>query len=270
MKKSKNNNKMMKITKTIFCVQLLLLYNVAIADSSGPSDIIQYQSSAEKIEPEQKFKHFTSGTGFFVSNNYIITNEHVVQGCKNITIRGAVQPGSARIQAIDKQNDLALLKTSANPERIAQLRGDEIPVNAGEEVIVMGYPLERGIRGDYLIKKAVITDPEDVYEGIKRVQFTDSVEKGNSGGPLLDDNGNVVGVVVGKMSFYLADASMQGGIEPEPVKTSSMAISLDSLRSFLSENGVYYRSDSTRYNYPDKWMERKAKQYIVNVHCMKD
>jgi serine protease Do len=262
--------KIIKVISYTAIIYICALYNVSTAGAAKLSDVIEYNSSNENIEPAQKVTHFTSGTGFFISNNYIITNEHVVQGCKSITIRGAVQPGSARIQAIDKSSDLALLKTSANPERVAQLRGDDLPINQGEEVTVMGYPLDRGIRGDYLLKKAVITDPKDVYEGVTRVQFTDSVEKGNSGGPLLDDNGNVIGVVVGKMSFYLADATAENGVEPKPVKTSSMAISLDSLRNFLSRNNVYYRSDSTRYNYPDKWMEYKAKQYIVNVHCIKD
>ncbi len=134
----------------------------------------------------------------------------------------------------------------------------------------MGYPLNHGITGDYMVKKAVITEPEDVYDGIKRVQFTDSVEKGNSGGPLLDDNGNVVGVVVGKMSFYLADSTTDTIKDPTPVKTSSMAVSLNDLRNFLHSNNIYYRSDNTRYNYPDKWMESKAKDYIVNVHCLKE
>ena len=145
----------------------------------------------------------------------------------------------------------------------------DIPVTIGENVTVIGYPLEHGIKGNYLIKKGAVTDTEDVYDGIKRIQFTDTVEKGNSGGPLLDENGSVIGVVVGKMSFYLADSDMSGS-NAKPVKTSSMAINLDSLRNFLGENRVVYRSSSIRHAIADKWMERKAKEYIVNVHCIKD
>ncbi|MCE3231827.1 MAG: hypothetical protein K0R98_84 [Rickettsiaceae bacterium] len=260
----------MKLSKVFYFLTIASLPLVSLADSQLPPNIIQYKTNAEEQGQTQKFTHFTSGTGFYVSNNYIVTNEHVVQGCKSINIRGGnIKPGYATLESIDKKNDLALLRTSINPMRIAQLRGDEIPVNKGEEVTVIGYPLERGIRGDYMVKKAVITDPEDLYDGIKRVQFTDAVEKGNSGGPLLDDNGNVVGVVVGKMSFYLAEA-VENNSDAKPVKTSSMAISLDSLRNFLINNKIYYRSDNTRYHYPDKWLETKAKDYIVNVHCMKE
>lgn len=257
----------MKKNVLIYLFMLSGLSSVSLAESPSSPNIIQYDNQEFQ---EKKFTHFTSGTGFFVSNNYIITSEHVVQGCKNIKIRGAIKPSYARIQSTDKKHDLALLRTSENPVRIAQLRGDEIPVNKGEAVTVMGFPLNHGITGDYMVKKAVVTEPEDVYDGIKRVQFTDSVEKGNSGGPLLDDNGNVIGVIAGKMSFYLADATTDKITDATPIKTSSMAVSLKDLRAFLQNNNIYYRSDNTRYNYPDKWMENKAKDYIVNVHCLKE
>lgn len=249
-------------------IAALLLCNRSFAgveDIVNNEDMIKYHAVDLKLPEKTKLVHFTSGTGFFVSDNYIVTNEHVVQECKLIKIRGGVKDSYAKIESVDKVTDLALLKTPRSPGRVAKLRGDNMPANVGEHVTVMGYPLERGIKGDYLLKQAVITDTDDIYEGHRRLQFTDSVEKGNSGGPLLDDNGSVVGVVVGKMSFYLADS----GVDSKPVKTSSMAISLDSLKEFLKDNGVFYKEDPMHYNYADKLMERKAKDYIVNVHCIK-
>lgn len=228
-----------------------------------------YDAMASDEVKKKKFTHFTSGTGFFITPHQIVTNEHVVKDCKYIKVRGAVKPDRATVVFRDTVNDLALLKTSASSGRVAQLRGENIPVQVGESVTVMGYPLEHGINGEYMVKKGAITDTADMYQGIKRLQFTDTVEKGNSGGPLLDDNGNVVGVVVGKMSFYLADSNMSGE-NAKPVKTSSMAISLESLRQFLSENKVSYRTSGVQYSIADKWMESKAKDYIVNVHCIKD
>jgi S1-C subfamily serine protease len=268
MGENNGKNRILVITILLSLAVSMKIYSPAMAANNQDDNITQYQSDDEESQPKKMLLHFTSGTGFYVTSNYIITNEHVVRGCSSISIRGGIKPTYASVRAVDKVNDLALLKTPQVPERIAQLRGGDAPLKKGEEVTVMGYPLERGIRGQYLVKKAVVTDTHDIYDGTDRIEFTDSVEKGNSGGPLMDNNGNVVGVVVGKMSFYLADDS--SGIEAKPVKTSSMAISLESLRSFLTANKVYYSTDNTIYNYPDKWVEHKAKKYIVNVHCVKD
>ena len=238
---------------------------VALALSIG----LGSYSVAKENEDKKRFTHFTSGTGFFVNQHHIVTNDHVVQNCKYIKVRGAIDPDYATIVIRDKRNDLALLKTSSSSKRVAMLRDEGMPVKVGEKVTVMGYPLEHGIKGDYMIKKGKITDTEDVYQGVRRLQFTDSVEKGNSGGPLLDENGSVIGVVVGKMSFYLADSDMTGE-NAKPVKTSSMAISLESLRQFLDYNRIVHRSSRAHKIIADKWMERKAKEYIVNVHCIKE
>lgn len=231
----------------------------------GDVEPLNITPSSETVQKE--FMHFTSGTGFFVTDHHIVTNEHVVRDCKHIRIRGAVSPGYAKLRSIDKTKDLALLVTNRTPTRIAPLRGD-IPLLENEKVTVMGYPLEHGINGDYLITEAIVTNTHDNYNGVDRIQFTDAVAKGNSGGPLLDSNGAVVGVVVGKMSFYLTDAN--GKEEAEPVKTSSVAVSLDTLKGFLDENQIYYRADNTQYEYAEGWMESKAKQYVVNIHCVKD
>ncbi len=210
--------------------------------------------------------YLTSGTGFFVSNNVIITNEHVVQHCKSIKIRGAVEPGFAEIIGTDKLNDLALLKTTKSPRIVAPLRGD-IPIKIGEEVTVMGYPKTSGIDGNYMIRKAIITNNHDIYDGIERIQFTDSVEKGNSGGPLLDNNGTVLGVIVGKMNFYLSSDNAEVAT---PLKTTSVAITLSTLKNFLIKHNIYYRIDNTIYKYADNYMENKVKDYLVNIQCIKN
>lgn len=278
-----NYNNLMKLTKIIrlfniikvgiFSTLLIFLININISFADSPNKIfspgIVYQKeitlSKSKSTVDQT-THLTSGTGFFVSNDTIVTNEHVVQRCGHIRIRGAVDPGYAELIALDKDNDLALLKTSRTPRVVAPLRGNS-SIKVGEEVNVMGYPLDRSIKGKYLVKKAVITNNHDVYEGVERIQFTDTVEKGNSGGPLLDTNGTVIGVIVGKMSFYLAGSDIEN---TKPIKTSSVAITLKNLKDFLNKNNIFYRTDNTVYKFADSSMENKAKDYIVNIQCVKD
>ena len=209
---------------------------------------------------------FTSGTGFFIDYHHIITNEHVVQSCKHIRIRGAVQPSYAQLVSIDKDSDLALLRTSRSPIRPAALRGSK-QIGIGDSVSVMGYPLEHGVTGSYILKNARITDVSSDSTSSNRIQFTDSVEKGNSGGPLLDASGTVIGVIVGKMNFYLANGSTIN--KSKPIKTSSVAINLTTLKRFLDKFHVLYYTDDVNTPFTTQYMEQKAQQYIVNIHCVK-
>lgn len=209
---------------------------------------------------------FTSGTGFFIDYHHIITNEHVVQSCKHIRIRGAVQPSYAELVSIDKDSDLALLRTSRSPVRPASLRGTK-KVDVGDQVAVIGYPLEHGVTGRSTFKDARITDVSSDEMSSTRIQFTDSVEKGNSGGPLLDSSGTVIGVIVGKMNYYLASGGNVN--KSKPIKTSSVAINLSTLKHFLDKFHIAYYTDDLNTPFTSQYMAEKAQQYIVNIHCVK-
>lgn len=217
----------------------------------------------------QKTVSFSSGTGFFVSSQHIITNEHVVRSCQYIKVRGAVSPSFAELVDVDADADLALLRTRARPSQIAALRGYG-NAKKGEKITILGYPLDHGITGEYLIRQAEVTDIQDPFGKKSHFLFSDSVEKGNSGGPIVDRNGTVVGVVVGKMSYYTetTNASTGGVITQSPVQTASVGISLNTLKSFLNRNNIFYHMDNIRYGYTEQWLESKAKRYIVNVHCI--
>ncbi len=222
-------------------------------------------SSNDNLVP-MKVTRFTSGTGFFVDYQHIITNEHVVNSCNHIRIRGAVEPSYAKLVAIDHKNDLALLVTNNHPVRPALLRGEK-NIKIGENVSVLGYPLKSGITGKYVVKYAQVTDTSMYSDVPGSIQFTDTVEKGNSGGPLMDSSGTVVGVVVGKMSFYPLD--QKGHKINTPIKTSSIAIGLQKLKEFLDKFNVQYYTNDVAISYDKPYMEAQAKQYIVNVHCIK-
>jgi hypothetical protein len=193
----------------------------------------------------------------------------VVRGCQYIKIRGDVKPSFAELVDSDKGVDLALLRTRARPSQIAALRGVG-DVEKGEDITILGYPLEHGISGTYLMRKAKITDIQDPFGKRAHFLFTDSVEKGNSGGPIVDTNGTVIGVVVGKMNYYLEDVRLGGQKQISPVKTASVGISLSALKRFLNRNNIFYHIDNIRYGYTEAWLEGKARRYIVNIHCIQE
>lgn len=210
----------------------------------------------------------SSGTGFFVSNRgHLITNEHVVSGCSKVMVRGAVAPTVAEVIATDKANDLALLKANVTPPRIANIRPNQERVQPGDKVVLIGYPMEHGITGQYAVSTAQVINLRGPMDEPKWIQFTDSAQQGNSGGPLLDDGGNVIGVVVGKAT--LMATSSGSGSEGRVIRKSDVAISLPVLHQFLDNNGIYYRKSTNDYYVSDKGLERRATNYIVNVHCVR-
>jgi S1-C subfamily serine protease len=206
-----------------------------------------------------------SGTGFFVSNlGHIVTNEHVVSGCNDVTVRGSIEPVQGRVIAVDKERDLALIKADTRPRRVASIRASEENMNINDQVMVIGYPLERGITGEYKIERSVIVGLEGPQNEPYWIQFADAALQGNSGGPLLDSSGNVVGVIVGKTQLISRDTRTG---EQQVIKKSDVAISLPFVKEFLLKNGVYFRyNDSTAYYSIDR-VENQARDYVVNVHC---
>lgn len=206
-----------------------------------------------------------SGTGFFVTPRHVVTNEHVISGCQKIVVRGAVEPTYATLIATDSTMDLALLKTEKASPRTAYLRSNT-GLKTGDKLNVIGYPNDHGRTGQYLLKQATVTDPNFIYNGIPSIQFTNAVDHGNSGGPLLDYAGNVIGVVVAKLSYYKRDTNNNAATEPYQIR--GIAIGLSILRAFLQRYDVFIIETSSYDIFSDPRPDERAKEYTVNVLCV--
>jgi serine protease Do len=206
-----------------------------------------------------------SGTGFFVSKyGHIVTNAHVVKGCDTVSIRGAVKPLEAKVTAVDEQVDLALIKAEIMPTRIANFRAYNQALKKGEGVLLIGYPGESAISGQYQVVQSTITDTRGPLNNPQWVQFSDAARQGNSGGPLLDVSGNVVGVVVGKTTVTRRNLSTG---QEEIVQKADIAITLEYLKRFLEQHQVMYQTLYSGLQYASPYMTSLAKDYIVNIHC---
>lgn len=222
-------------------------------------------ASSTTVAAPQKYITYSSGTGFFVTKSgYLVTNEHVVRNCQSVEIKGE-RNADAQIISVDKKNDLALLKIKGFAPSIAPLRYISGSIRKGDEVVVMGYPGQAAVTGQYKYVTAQVIDTKGPQGEKNWLQFTDAAQKGNSGGPLLDRSGNVIGVVTGKTELYTIDRRTG---EKKVLKRADVAVTLPILRRFLSKHYVHPRTGNTLIEHGDNYLQKRADDYIVNVRCI--
>lgn len=145
-----------------------------------------------------------SGTGFAINDGYIATNYHVVENAKSIKIRGIkgeLKEYHASVVSTDKLNDLAIIKITDNsfsgfgtiPYRIKTSISE-----VGENVFVLGYPLITTMGDEIKLTTGVISAKTGFKGDVSLYQISAPIQPGNSGGPLFDNNGNIVGIVSSK------------------------------------------------------------------------
>jgi serine protease Do len=148
---------------------------------------------------EEEHKEVQGGTGFVISEDgYIVTNNHVVENATRVDVRLQKQTYSAKIVGRDTATDLALLKIDAKRKLTAIPLGDSDKVRVGEWVMAIGDPLTF----DKTVTVGVVSAKE--RSGLTADAATRSFENfiqtdaainfGNSGGPLINVNGEVIGI----------------------------------------------------------------------------
>ena len=221
------------------------------------------KTQPQQEEPPTSFGTGSTGSGFFVSKlGHVVTNEHVVRNCGSVTVGdNANKQVSATVLETDKRNDLALLKlssmamASANTKSLIQklglrvvplssnglLRSDDVEL--GERLMVGGYPYGDIFSNTIKVTGGMVSAIRGMGDDSGQFQMDAAVQPGNSGGPIYDENGNIVGVVVSQLD-PLKVAKAIGSL-PQNV---NFGIKASTVRQFLVSSGL-----------PTKWSDRSER-----------
>ncbi len=203
-----------------------------------------------------------TGTGFVVSGQgHVLTNLHVVKDAREIRVPGQAQP--LTVQAIDALTDLALLKLPAppNPGKVASFPEGTAP-RPGDSVVVVGFPLAGLLASGPSVSAGTISALAGPANNPNLLQITAPVQPGNSGGPLLDQGGKVIGVVMGKLDTV--KVAQAYGEAPQNV---NFAVSGAVARGFLESNGVTVRSGPEGAALAPADIAEKASGFVVLLEC---
>ncbi|MCM1223153.1 MAG: serine protease [Lachnospiraceae bacterium] len=146
-----------------------------------------------------------SGSGFALNNGYICTNYHVVEGARSIEILG-VQGDftisySAKVVATDKFNDLALLQIDDSKFKgfgTIPYKVKTSMAEVGESIFVLGYPMTTTMGDEIKLTNGIISSRTGFQGDVSLYQISAPIQPGNSGGPLFDNYGNLIGIVSAK------------------------------------------------------------------------
>ena len=206
----------------------------------------------------------SAGTGFIVSHQgHILTNYHVIDECKVVSSKQEGVDYHLSIIARDPKNDLALLQQVEVPNSIATFRSGHY-IRPGDGVIAIGFPLRGILASEAQITTGNVSALAGVRNDARFIQITAPVQPGNSGGPLLDQSGNVVGVVASKLDANLILEKL--GDIPQNV---NFAIKADIAREFLERYEVRYIETQSTTDLKSADVGDKGRKFTYVVECWK-
>jgi len=246
--------------------QVVTLYPESPEAGKASDKLAQLKESdpvPPKIEDAKKDATPTStGTGFIISRQgHVLTNHHMVEGCTTIRAVTEGRNNELTVVGADAENDLAVLKLPAPASSMARFR-DGRSIRSGDGVVVVGFPLHGLLASEANVTTGTVSALAGIGNNTRFLQITAPVQPGNSGGPLLDQSGNIVGVVVSKLNaLKLAKAT---GDIPQNI---NFAIKSAVAKSFLDSHSVEYETGASTKKLESAEIGAAAKKFTLLVEC---
>lgn len=201
-----------------------------IAAFAGKPQWVQATGARLGAAPQVGLRATGSGTAFVVARNgAMLTNAHVVNGCEQLKLADGTD---VTMVAADPRRDLALVKATHGFASALNFRHEQT-IELGEPVRVFGFPYYRLVSESLNITDGIVTSLTGLRGNPLRFQMSANLQPGNSGGPVLDEAGNVIGVSVAVLNS-LAVARLTGTL-PQGM---NYAVRGSEAEAFLSEHGT--------------------------------
>ncbi len=175
----------------------------------------------------------SSGSGIVIDGaGHVLTDNHVIDNCPDIRVtRASGGPAvGATVVANDAKLDLALLRTGERTPAHARFR-DSQTLRPGETLVATGFPLSGLVSPEMAVTTGSLTALSGLQGNARVFQFSAPVQSGNSGGPVLDSSGRVVGIALAVLNFNAAIAAAAGVSMPQNV---NFATKSDVARDYLA------------------------------------
>jgi S1-C subfamily serine protease len=232
---------------------------VVAAKPNTPPDA----QGAEPAPPKASKSASWSGTGFVISaSGHILTNNHVADGCTDLKGNLGGQPPTAlRVVSRDEINDLAVLQGPVETfKNFAKIR--DRALHPGDSVVAIGYPYHGLLSSDFTVTTGIVSSLSGLKNDTRELQISAAVQPGNSGGPLFDANGLVVGMVTAKLdAISVARAT---GTIPENI---NFAIKTGVIRDFLDNSVVPYETAAPGGELKTSDIANNARAFTLLITC---
>lgn len=205
-----------------------------------------------------------TATGFAINTSgQFLTNYHVIKGCEAVRLRVVAGPQNGTVVATDDRNDLAVIQgdaTGIEPLRFREGKG----IRPADAVVALGFPYAGLLASTPEVTTGTVSALAGLNDDSRFLQLSAPVQPGNSGGPLVDLSGNVVGVVSSRINDLVV-AEVTGTL-PQNI---NFAIKSATIREFLDAHRIDYLVGQSDTKLDPADVGEKAMKSTIMVECYK-
>ena len=196
------------------------------------------------------------GSGFwFNTDGYFATNHHVIEGCRTTQVKVDNELLNSKIISFDKINDLAIGKVEKNIDSVFSLSSKP---ELGEEVMVGGFPLSNVLQNDSIkITRGIVSSLSGLNNNYSMLQIDAPIQQGNSGGPIINSYGEVIGVA----TSYLRST------KEYDTQNVNFGVKVNLLRNMSESLGISVSKLEKQKAKNSKQLAKVLEKNTVHVHC---